>query len=209
MLSHYSRVRLCVTPWPAACQAPLSTGFSRQEYWSGLLFLTPRDLLNPGIEPRFPALQADSLPSEPLGKPINNSRKVQTLPRQEFNPLLPMREEAQQIVLGGLGKKRGSVFISVQFRRRWSLRAKYSPTSPDGCCVIGRLPSTAEGMVASGQFVLDPSVSGERATVGAHRICPTVKLDHHMPLSWVFSPCLQGAWARRGIIYTLSGANIP
>lgn len=69
--------------------------------------------------------------------------------------------------------------------------------------------STAEGMVASGQFVLDPSVSGERATVGAHRICPTVKLDHHMPLSWVFSPCLQGAWARRGIIYTLSGANIP
>ena len=104
-------------------------GFSRQEYWSGLLFLTLGDLLNSGIEPRFPTLKADSLASEPLGKPIINSRKVQTLPSQEFNPLLPIREEAQQIALGGLGKKGGSVFISVQFRGWWSLQAKYSPTS--------------------------------------------------------------------------------
>ena len=47
-----------------ACQAPLSMEFSRQEYWSGLPFPSPRDLPNPGIEPRSPALQADSLPSE-------------------------------------------------------------------------------------------------------------------------------------------------
>ena len=47
-----------VTPWTIACQAPLSTGFSRQEYWSGLPFPSPGDLPNPGIEP---ALQADSL----------------------------------------------------------------------------------------------------------------------------------------------------
>ena len=43
--------------------------FSRQEYWSGL-FPSPGDLPNPGIEPGFPALQADTLPSEPLGKPL-------------------------------------------------------------------------------------------------------------------------------------------
>ena len=43
--------------------------FSRQEYWSGLLFLTPGDLPNPGIEPRSPTLQANSLPAEPQGKP--------------------------------------------------------------------------------------------------------------------------------------------
>ena len=47
-----------------ACQAPLSMGFSRQEYWSGLPFPPPGDLLTPGTEPRSPALQADSLPSE-------------------------------------------------------------------------------------------------------------------------------------------------
>ena len=46
-----------VTPWTAALQAPLSTGFPRQEYWSGLLLPPPRDLPNLGIEPRSPALQ--------------------------------------------------------------------------------------------------------------------------------------------------------
>ena len=59
---------LFATPWTIAHQAPLSKGFSRQEYWSGLPFPISRDLPDPGIEPRFPALQADT-PSEPPGKP--------------------------------------------------------------------------------------------------------------------------------------------
>ena len=50
--------------------APSSVGFSRQEYWSGLPFPSPGDLPNPGIEPGSPALQADTLPSEPPGKLI-------------------------------------------------------------------------------------------------------------------------------------------
>ena len=50
--------------WSTAHQAPLSMGFSRQEYWSGLPFPSPGDLPNPGIEPRSPALQADALTSE-------------------------------------------------------------------------------------------------------------------------------------------------
>ena len=50
-LSCFSHVRLLVTPWIVARQAPLSTGFSRQEHWSGLPFPTPGDLLNPGMEP--------------------------------------------------------------------------------------------------------------------------------------------------------------
>ena len=63
-----SRVRLFVTPWTVAYQAPPSMGFSRQEYWSGLSFPSPGDLPNPGIEPGSPSLQADALPSEPPGK---------------------------------------------------------------------------------------------------------------------------------------------
>ena len=51
-----------VTPWTAACRAPLSMGFSRQEYWSGLPRPPPGYLPNPGIEPRSSTLQADSLP---------------------------------------------------------------------------------------------------------------------------------------------------
>ena len=53
-----------VTPWTVARQVPLSMGFSRQEYWSGLPFPSPGDCPDPGIEPRSPALQADSLPTE-------------------------------------------------------------------------------------------------------------------------------------------------
>ena len=60
-----SCVQLFVIPWTVAYQAPLSMGFSRQEYWSGLLFPFPGDLPDPGIEPRSPTLQADALPSEP------------------------------------------------------------------------------------------------------------------------------------------------
>ena len=69
-----SRVQLFVTPWTVAYQAPQSVEFSRQEYWSELPFLSPGDLPNPGIEPRSPALQADVLPSEPPGKPHNDTK---------------------------------------------------------------------------------------------------------------------------------------
>ena len=65
-----SRVRLFATLWTVAHQAPRSMGFSRQEYWSGLPFLPPRDIPNPGIEPWPPALESDTLPSEPPGKPV-------------------------------------------------------------------------------------------------------------------------------------------
>ena len=61
-----------VTPWTVAHKAPLSLGFSRQRYWIGLPFPSPGDLPNPGIESRSPTLQADTLPSEPLGKPQSN-----------------------------------------------------------------------------------------------------------------------------------------
>jgi len=58
-----------VTAWTIACQAPLLMGFSRQEFWSGLPFPSPGALPDPEIKPGSPVLQADSLPSEPPGKP--------------------------------------------------------------------------------------------------------------------------------------------
>ena len=71
VLSCFSHVWLCVTPWAIACQAPLSLGFSRQEHWNGLPCPPPGDLPNPGIEPRSCILQADSLPPKPPGKHKN------------------------------------------------------------------------------------------------------------------------------------------
>ena len=63
------------TPGTVARWFPPSMGSSRQEYWSGWPFPSPGELPNPGIEPGFPALQADSLPSEPLGKPQGNYKQ--------------------------------------------------------------------------------------------------------------------------------------
>ena len=57
-----------MNPWTVACQAPLSRGCSRQEYWSELSFPSPGHPPDPGIEPGSPALQADSLPTELRGK---------------------------------------------------------------------------------------------------------------------------------------------
>ena len=69
MLSCLSRVQLFATPWTVALQAPLFVGFSRHEYWSGLLFPPPGDLSNPGIEPESLTSQVDSLPLSHQGSP--------------------------------------------------------------------------------------------------------------------------------------------
>ena len=65
-----------VTPWTVACQDPLSMGFSRQEYWSGFPLPSPGNLPEPKIEPRSPALQADSLLTELPGKPKMSERSI-------------------------------------------------------------------------------------------------------------------------------------
>ena len=69
---------LCVSDslQPHACHTPLSLGFSRQEYWSGLLFPSTGDLSHPGIELRSPALQVSSLLSEPPGKSQTHRKKI-------------------------------------------------------------------------------------------------------------------------------------
>ena len=69
VLSPFSPVGLFATPWTVALQAPLSMGFSQQEYWSGWPCPPPRHLPDPRIESMSPALQADSLPLSQPGKP--------------------------------------------------------------------------------------------------------------------------------------------
>ena len=83
-----SNYLLFATLQTAAHQAPPSMGLSRQGYWSGLPFPSPGDLSDPGIEPRSPILQADSLPSEPSGKPSHakeQTKQVTTKPRPRWS----------------------------------------------------------------------------------------------------------------------------
>ena len=81
-----SHVQLSVTPWPVAHQAPLSMGFDRQEYYSGLPFPSRGDFPDPGIEPKLPALQADSLPLKQLGK-YPSKGSIITISHGGMNPV--------------------------------------------------------------------------------------------------------------------------
>ena len=104
---HFSRVRLFATPWTVAHQAPLPTEFSRQEHWSGLPFSSPGDLPDPGIGLGPPALQADSLPSKPPGKPQESSPEqfesinslVLSLP-SSLSPFLIAQGVLPRLILG-------------------------------------------------------------------------------------------------------------
>ena len=116
------RVQLFATPWTVACQAPLSMGIL-QKYWSGLPCPPPGNLPNSGIEPRSPTLQADSLPSEPLGKPKNTGVGSLSLLQgifltQELNwGLLHCRWIFYQLSYqGGPKKSIRSKFSALQFQ---------------------------------------------------------------------------------------------
>ena len=73
-----SCVRLSETLWTVACQSPLTMGFPRQEYWSGLPFPSPGDLPDPGIEPASPALSGRFVTPEPPGKPKSTMLQLKT-----------------------------------------------------------------------------------------------------------------------------------
>ena len=100
-------VQLFVTPWTVAHQAPLSMGFSRQEYWSGFPCPPPEDLPNPGIKPYFLCLlrwQVDSLFTESPGKPsISESWSVLGRSCRCFPRDLGQNEETNQGPLGVMG----------------------------------------------------------------------------------------------------------
>ena len=100
-----------VTPWTVACQAPLSTEFLRQECWSGLPFPSPGDLPNPGTEPLSPALQADSLSTEPAGKP---SERMSTLKLRRMILIL-LYQLCRWLRNGGSGRDQGSNLVFNYF----------------------------------------------------------------------------------------------
>ena len=95
MLSHFNRVQLFATPWTVACQALLSIGFSRQEYWSGLPCPPPGDLPDSGLEPAsLMSLhwQVGSLPLAPPGKPIYSTVIIQKKLNHAFSAMLKRRQ---------------------------------------------------------------------------------------------------------------------
>ena len=83
-------VQLFATPWTVARQAPLSMGFSRQGYWSGLPCPPPGDLSDPGIELASPALAGVFFTAEPSGKPIHTAAAAAAIAKSlQSCPTLP------------------------------------------------------------------------------------------------------------------------
>ena len=120
LLSH---VQLFATPWTIAYQTSLTMGFSRQEYWSGLPFPSPGDLPDPGIKPRFPTFQADTLPSKPPEKP--------SLPPNEVHSFLESLS--------------WTVFYQVENSTPWILPTGPSSIPKNGSPPFLILPSIFEG----------------------------------------------------------------
>ena len=124
-----SHVQLFVSPWTVAHQAPLSMGILRQEYWSGLPCPPSGDLPNPGIEPRSPALQVNSLPSEPSEKPNNTGVGSLSLLQGIFliqeskQGLLHCRQILYQL------SYQGSPRETLQFLNSFQILRGNSPTS--------------------------------------------------------------------------------
>ena len=145
----------CLTlgnPWTVACQAHLFMGFSRPKYWSGLPFPSPRDLPDSGIVPGSPALQADSLPSEPREKPefskTDLKMESQCSKRKTAQKLPPRRRKMTRLTAGTHASYRSR----TQSPSGWTEGG--TPTSPAPSITH---PTKAAGMVCSWESLTAPS----------------------------------------------------
>ena len=121
------------TPWTIAHQIPLSVGFSRQEYCSGLPFPSPRDLPDPGIKPGSPALQADSLLLSHEGSQssfqtqmsvraaLQDTGTTENTSQMEFPPVCPMRYQSQKCSATKRYGGRGQGWLTPTPKRSWCL----------------------------------------------------------------------------------------
>ena len=106
LLSH---IRLFAAPWTVACQASLSIGFSRQEYWSVLPFPFPGDLPTPRFKPGSPTLQADSLPTDPPGNSQIGRGMLKLLLKLRGSGAGLKEMQMAGLVLGGVLFRRGNL----------------------------------------------------------------------------------------------------
>ena len=147
-----------MTPWTAAHQVPLSVRFFRQGYWSELPFPSPGDLPNPGIEPRSPALQADSLPPELPGKPPQYSNLKQSVSCKAMSPGKrpgPNREQSKglEVVSATPSNTEATGGLSVQ------INSNFGPIT--SWQIDGETMETLAGFISLGSITTDGDCSHE------------------------------------------------
>ena len=118
-------VWLFTTPWTVASQAPLSMEFSRKEYWSGLPFPSPEDLPHPGIKPRSPALQVDSLLSDRQQEWVSR-RMQESAPKESW--CLPQFPDLSQLSeTEFIDQREGRILMSKDSATPWQMYAAIIP----------------------------------------------------------------------------------
>ena len=166
-----SPAQLFVIPWTVAYQAPLSMGFSRQEYWSGLLCPSPGDLHNPGIEPRPPAFLAAALPSEPPGTRRGECHKFVPDKRLKSDPGVDVGHSSlaspTPVSAGHPGEASwGPAFPGGLWLPHHSEGAAW-PRRERGACGLGELQSRSPWW-GGGAFHLANSLSAHQVAGRAH-----------------------------------------
>ena len=131
LLRCFYSVQLFVTQWTAAWQAPLSTGFSRQEYWSGSLCPPLGDLSDPEIKPKSLALQAGSLPTEPAGKPSHFYAAAAAAKSLQSCPTLcdPIDGSPPGSPISGILQARTLEWVAISFSNTWKWKVKVKSLS--------------------------------------------------------------------------------
>ena len=179
LLSH---VQLFVTPWTVAYPAPPSMEFSKQEYWSGLLFPPPGDLPNPGIEPGSPTLQADALLSEPPGKPRMD---IILLPISNYLQFSSVALSCPTLWPHGLQNARSpcpsptpGVYLNSCPLSQWCLPTISSFVIPFSSCL--------QSFPASGSFPMSQffASGGQNIGVSASASVLPVNIQDWFPLGW-------------------------
>ena len=124
-----SHVWLFVTPWTVAPRAPLSMGFSRQEHWRGFPCPPPGDLPDSGIEPMYPTLQADSLPSEPPESPACYAAQQQKKKKKRKRE----REGGGHTAFPPSPKQHRPILVITSVFSGVSQRCSHCSSSPSSC----------------------------------------------------------------------------
>ena len=141
MLSRFSCVQLFATLWTVAHQAPMSMGFSRQEYWNGLPCPPPGDLSNPGTKPASPTLQVDSLPTEPPGKPPSwGEQEPLSFIRWEWKSRFPMwSTDTTRAGVMGVGKATHYCLAEMEVPDPHLVLSDPTPLGGLGCLISMRV----------------------------------------------------------------------
>ena len=158
------------TPWTVACQAPLSLGFPRQEYWSGLPCPSLGDLPDPGIDPESPALTGRFFITEPPGKSLLGAAAAKSL--QSCPTLCDSRDDSPPgSSVPGILQARTLEWVAISFSNAWKWKEKVK--------LLSRVPLLATPWTVAYQATLSMGISRQEYWSGVPLLSPSKDISNN------------------------------